>query len=159
MLSADSTSYRINDSKKVGFKVNDSQESYYPLDGFELYNLARKFRQNVYKLIKKLPPEEKYCLDPQMRKAIVSVTNNIAEGHGRWYYQENMRFCRIARGSAEEILDDINTCIDEGYGDEQENKQLKAESYALIAKVNSYIAYLRKCKQGEESHLSEVKTR
>lgn len=129
--------------------MNEFQGSYYPLDRFELYNRARKFRQQVYKLIKQLPKEEKQCLDPQMRKAIVSVTNNIAEGHGRWHYQENIRFLTIARGSLSEILDDINTCIDEGYGNLEENKQLKAEGYALIAKINSYIAYLRKCKQGE----------
>ncbi|MFH1050448.1 MAG: four helix bundle protein [bacterium] len=79
----------------------------YRLDDFELYQLSRKFRQNVYRLIKQLPSEERYCLDPQMKRAIVSITNNIAEGHGRWHYQENMRFCRIARGSIEEILDDI----------------------------------------------------
>lgn len=53
--------------------MNDLEESYYPLDRFELYNLARKFRQKVYKLIKQLPPEEKYCLDSQMRDAIISV--------------------------------------------------------------------------------------
>jgi len=40
-------------------------------------------------------------LDQQMRKAIVSVTNNIAEGHGRWYYLENIRFCLIFWGSVE----------------------------------------------------------
>lgn len=128
--------------------MNETQETSYPLDGFELYNQARKFRQNVYKLIKQLPPEEKYCLDSQMRDAIISVTNNIAEGHGRWHYQENIRFCTIARGSVDEILDDINICIDEGYGELEFNKQLKAEGYALIAKINSYISYLRKCKQG-----------
>ena len=90
--------------------VNTRQENSYRLDDFGLYNLARKFRKNVYKLIKQLLPEERYCLDLQMRKAIVSVMNNIAEGHGRWYYQENIRFCRIARGSVEEILDDLNVC-------------------------------------------------
>ncbi|MBL7073886.1 four helix bundle protein [candidate division KSB1 bacterium] len=62
----------------------------YRLDDFELYKLARKFRQKVFKLIKQLPPEERYCLNPQMRKTIVSVTNNIAEGHGRWHYLENI---------------------------------------------------------------------
>ena len=77
-----------------------------------------------------------------MRESIKSVTNNIAEGHGRWHYQEN------TRGSLDEILDDINICIDEGYGELEFNKQLKAEGYALIAKINSYISYLRKCKQG-----------
>jgi four helix bundle protein len=121
----------------------------YPLDDFELYKLARQFRRKVYKLIKQLPKEEQYCLDPQMRKAIISVTNNIAEGHGRWHYLENMQFCRIARGSVEEILDDINVCLDEGYGEKAYNEELKQEGYALIAKINGYIAYLRKCKQGE----------
>lgn len=33
-----------------------------------------------------------------MRDAIISVTNNIAEAHGRWYYKESIQFCRIARG-------------------------------------------------------------
>ncbi len=129
--------------------MNEGQESaFYRLDDFELYNLARKFRQNVYKLIKQLPHEERHCLDPQMRKAIVSVTNNIAEGHGRWHYQENIQFCRVSRGSVEEILDDINVCLDEGYGSSDYNTQLKTEGYVLIAKINGYIAYLRKCKQG-----------
>jgi four helix bundle protein len=125
--------------------MNDDR---YRLDDFRLYQLARQFRRNVYKLIKQLPQSERFCLEQQMRKAIVSVTNNIAEGHGRWYYQENIRFLRIARGSTAEILDDINVCIDEGYGDKSDNEQLKGEGYNLIAKINSHMAYLHKCKQG-----------
>ena len=121
----------------------------YPLDNFELYNLARAFRKKVYKLTKQLPPEEHYCLEPQMRRAILSVTNNIAEGHGRWHYQENLQFCRISRGSVEEVLDDINVCLDEGYGEKTSNESLKEEAYALITTINSYIAYLRRCKQGQ----------
>jgi len=120
----------------------------YRLDDFELYNLARAFRKKVYKLIKQLPSEERYCLGSQMRRAIVSVTNNIAEGHGRWHYQENLQFCRVSRGSVEEILDDINVCLDEGYGEKTYNEALKEEGYALISRINSYMAYLRKCKQG-----------
>ena len=126
------------------------QKAKYRLDDFELYKLAREFRKKVYKLIKQLPPEERYCLAPQMRKAIVSVTNNIAEGHGRWHYKENIQFCRISRGSVEEILDDINVCLDEGYGDKEYNEELKEDGYFLIGKINGYIAYLRKCKQGAE---------
>ena len=120
----------------------------YRLDEFELYNLARAFRKSIYKLIRQFPSKEHYCLEPQMRRAIISVTNNIAEGHGRWHYQENLQFCRISRGSLEEILDDINICLDEGYGGKTDNEALKKEGYALIAKINGYMAYLRKCKQG-----------
>jgi four helix bundle protein len=137
--------------------MNNFEESYYPLDRFELYNLARKFRQKVYKLIKQLPPAEKYCLDSQMRDAIISVTNNIAEGHGRWHYKEKIRFGIISRGSVSEILDDLNIGLDEGYGEVEFNTQLKAEGYTLISKINGYISYLRKCKQGEGDPSSSEK--
>jgi hypothetical protein len=40
----------------------------YRLDDFGLYNLAREFRKKVYKLIKQLPPEERFCLDPVSRR-------------------------------------------------------------------------------------------
>jgi four helix bundle protein len=97
-----------------------------------------------------LPIEEKYCLGPQMRRAAVSITNNSAEGHGRWHYQENIHYCRIARGSIDEILDDLNVCLDEGYGDLQQVEQRKQEGYELIKRVNGYIAYLRKTRQGQD---------
>ena len=118
------------------------------LDDFELYGLARAFRKKVSRLIAQLPTAERYCLDPQMRKAAVSVTNNIAEGHGRWHFQENIQFCRIARGSIEEIIDDLNVCLDERYAEQQLVEELKSEAYALISRVNGYVAYLRKSRQG-----------
>jgi four helix bundle protein len=82
-------------------------------EDLEVYTAAREFRKQIYKLIKKLPPEETYNLASQMRRAALSLTNNIAEGHGRFFYQENIQFCRISRGSLMELIDDLNTCIDE----------------------------------------------
>jgi four helix bundle protein len=120
------------------------------LDDFELYRVARELRKRIYLLAKQLPPQEKYCLNPQMRRAAVSITNNIAEGHGRWHYQENLRFCRITRGSIDEILDDLNVCLDENYAQPQMIAELKSEAYSLIGRLNGYMAYLRRCKQSEE---------
>lgn len=128
-----------------------SYESRFSLDTFELYNMARKFRVRTYRLIKQLPAEEKHCLTSQMRRAAVSVTNNIAEGHGRWYYQENIRFCRTARGSLGELIDDFNVCFDEHYTDNALIQELVDEAQQLIARTNSYIAYLRRSKQGVQS--------
>jgi len=126
------------------------EDGRFKLDDFELYKVARQFRKRVYLLLKQLPPEEKYALAGQMRRAAVSVTNNIAEGHGRWHYQENIHYCRISRGSIDELIDDINTCQDEGYGDQTLVGELNVEAYDLIRRINSYIAYLRKTKQGGE---------
>lgn len=124
-------------------------ESRFSIDDFELYRVARAFRIEVYKIIRQLPAEERYCLANQMRRAAVSITNNIAEGHGRWYYQENARFCRIARGSVEEIIDDLNVCIDERYGNLRSIECLKGNAMELIARINSYIAYLNRSRQGK----------
>jgi four helix bundle protein len=124
-------------------------QSEYDLDDFELYNTARRLRKNTYRLIKQLPSEEKYCLGTQMRRAAISVSNNIAEGHGRWHYLENIHFCSTARGSVDELIDDFNACIDESYGQPGLPQELKNDARQLIARINSYIAYLRKSKQGE----------
>jgi four helix bundle protein len=125
------------------------EEGKFKLDEFELYCVARAFRRKTYCLIRQLPSEEKYALANQMRRAAVSVTNNIAEGHGRWHYQENIRFCRISRGSVDELIDDFNTCQDESYGNQSLVLELKNEAYELIRRINGYLAYLRKSKQGD----------
>lgn len=132
------------------------EKALYKLDDFELYKNCRNFRRKVYGVIKVLPPVEKYALDPQMRRAAISFTNNIAEGHGRWHYQENIQFCRMARGSLEEIIDDFNICIDEGYCQEIDFEELKEEAYELIKQINGYISYLKKMKSGNTptNHLS-----
>lgn len=120
----------------------------YALESFELYNRAREFRKKVYVLIRQLPREERFCLDPQMRRAVVSVTNNIAEGHGRWYYQDNIRFLRMSRGSLGELMDDFNLCIDQNYGNPNLVSELCNDAKQLLRRVNGYIRYLRKSKQG-----------
>jgi four helix bundle protein len=126
------------------------EEGRFRLDEFELYNVAREFRKRMYRVVKQLPVDEKYALANQIRRAAISVTNNIAEGHGRRHYQENIRFCRISRGSVDELIDDLNICHDEGYGDRTMIEQLRMEPYDLIRRINSYIAYLRKSKQGSD---------
>jgi four helix bundle protein len=125
-------------------------EGRFKVDDLEIYKIAREFRKRAYFLAKQLPSEEKYALASQMRRAAVSVTNNIAEGHGRWHYQKNIQLCRVSRGSVDELIDDFNTCDDEGYGDRAMVAQLKDEAYYLIRRINGYIAYLRSSKQGIE---------
>lgn len=84
-----------------------------------------------------------------MRKAAISILNNIAEGHGRWHYQENIQYCRVSRGSTEEIIDDLNICIDEDYINDKDLVCLKSEGYELIKDINGYIVYLKYRKQSD----------
>lgn len=117
---------------------------YQNFEELEVYKAAREFRKEIYKLVKKLPEEEKYNLAGQMRRAALSLTNNIAEGHGRFFFQENIQFCRISRGSLMELIDDLNTCIDEEYFPVDYLNSLKSEGYRVNKLLNGYIIYLKK---------------
>lgn len=118
----------------------------YSFENLEVYRRSREFRKKIYKLTKKLPAEEKFNLAAQMRRAALSLTNNIAEGHGRFHYQESIQFFRHSRGSLEELMDDLNTCIDEQYDDEAHLLSLKAEASEILHLLNGYIAYLKRSK-------------
>lgn len=108
---------------------------------------ARKMKLYFYKkIIPVLPETEKYNLNIQIRKAAVSSTANIAEGYGRYHYQEGIQFYRISRGSIYELKDHLISCI----GIEYIDKSLFDEGIQLIetAKIslNGFINYVKKRK-------------
>jgi four helix bundle protein len=87
-----------------------------------------------------------------MTRARRSITNNLAEGYGRFHYQENIQYCRQSRGSVYEIIDDLIECFDESYINDKDLRSLKEEGYSLIKILNSYIGYLQKAKQEVNTH-------
>jgi four helix bundle protein len=122
---------------------------YKTFEDLEVYKAAREFRKKIYKLVNGLPAEEKYNLAGQMRRASLSLTNNIGEGHGRYHFQENIQFCRISRGSLMELIDNLNVCIDEEYFPIDYLEGLKEDAYRINKMLNGYIAYLKK-RKGED---------
>ncbi|MEQ9231213.1 MAG: four helix bundle protein, partial [Cyclobacteriaceae bacterium] len=80
-------------------------------------------------------------------RASRSVTANIAEGHGRFHFQENTQFCRQARGSLVEIFDQLTVARDEGFIDESQFKSFFDKYEQLMKMLNGYIAYLQKRKK------------
>jgi four helix bundle protein len=129
-------------------------------EDLEAYTAARKFRKRMYRLAGKLPDIEKFNLAPQVRDAARSLTNNIAEGHGRFYYKENLAFQRKARGSLNELIDDINVCIDENYFETVHLEDLKEEAYSVRALLSGYIRYLireskRPVTKGQPEHAAD----
>src|SRR5881397_1830893 len=84
-------------------------------EDLEVYKTAREFRIAMYAVSRKLPTFERFELASQIRRAAVSLTNNIAEGHGRWHFLDHIKFVLRGRGSLQELLDDLNACDDEKY--------------------------------------------
>ena len=112
-------------------------------EDMEVYQTARKLRQRVLKLTRQLPDDEKYSLFSQMRRAALSVTNNIAEGHGSRSWRHNISYLYRSRGSVNELIDDLTVCEDEHYFKREHLDDLRKDADSVIKLINGYIAYLR----------------
>jgi len=117
-------------------------------EDLDVYKKAREFRKRMYTAARKLPDFEKYELGRQIRRAAVSLTNNIAECHGRYHYLDEIKFQIQSRGSLAELLDDLNVCHDEHYLPTAEIVELKERAKEVQRLINGYIRFLRERKAG-----------
>jgi four helix bundle protein len=116
-------------------------------EDLECWKAARELRFFVSQnILPKFPIDEKYALTSQLKRSSRSVSDNIAEGFGRFHYQENIQFCRIARGSLTEALNQVITALDENYIEEDLLQKFKERFERTKAILNGYINYLAKTK-------------
>jgi four helix bundle protein len=126
-------------------------------EDLEVYRVAREFRKTMYRVTRGLPDIEKFGLAGQIRRAAVSLTNNIAEGHGRYHFLEQIKFTLHSRGSLAELIDDLNVCDDEQYLPVEEIASLKRCGWRLRQLIDGYIRYLRQQKNsGPSSSVRET---
>ena len=91
-----------------------------------VYKESKALVKEVYKLLQKFPKYEVYALGDQLRRSVVSIPSNIAEGSGRFSIKEKMRFIEIAYGSLAEslcqldIAHDLEYITDEEFDNEQD---------------------------------------
>src|SRR6185436_20434241 len=108
--------------------------------GFEdldVWKESRNLRKSISLLIRKFPVSEKYNLCDQLLRSSRSICANIAEGYGRFHYQENIQFCRHSRGSLLETLDHLICAKDENYISQEEFDSIKNDLKACLHKLNS----------------------
>jgi len=119
------------------------------LSRLKVWVRAKDFALSIYRrVLPLLPPEEKWNLNQQLRRASLSISTNIAEGYGRFYYQDNVRFCYNARGSLEEVLRHLAFAGEMNFIPEDLYRQLASEGDEIDKMLNGYISYLKKSKQG-----------
>ncbi len=80
-----------------------------------VYTNSKELVKYIYSLIQKFPPEEKFALCTQIRRASTSIPINIAEGFGRFSSKEKARFIEIAFGSLTEISCELELSYELGY--------------------------------------------
>jgi four helix bundle protein len=119
------------------------------LQRLEVWRRAKDFALRIYRdVLPLLPVEEKWNLNSQIRRSSLSVSANIAEGYGRFYYQDNVRFCYNARGSLEETLSHLVFAFEANFIPETLYKELSTKGDEIDRMLNGYIAYLKRSKQG-----------
>src|SRR5947207_3748734 len=139
-------------------EAKEQNTEFRTFEDLDVYKVAREFRKAMYGIARRLPEFEKYGLISQIRRAAVSLTNNIAEGHGRYNYLEQIKFMLQSRGSLEELIDDLNVCEDENYIEAEQIAALKEHGWRVYKVSNGYIRFLRERKTGDSNAVHEQPT-
>lgn len=94
----------------------------------EVWKRSLDLTADIYRLTKQLPKEELFGLSDQMRRAVVSIPSNIAEGAGRNSDKEFKRFLFIANGSIAELETQLLICEKLDFADQ-------ADIYSLLRRT------------------------
>ena len=130
------------DNEERNNKYNDFRD-------LEVWQKCRELRRKIWELCNKFPKEERYRLSDQLIRASRSTTACIAEGYGRFHFQENIQFCRQARGSLYELFDHVDVALDCHYIKNNSSESLINQIKTAIRILNGYIKHLKGRKETE----------
>jgi four helix bundle protein len=136
--------------------MSDKKEIVRTFEDLKVWQIAHKISVDIFELTKNFPSEEKYRLKDQMLRSSRSISDNIAEGYGRFHYQENIQYCRQSRGSAYELINQLITAFDCRYITEEELSNRKLLVSECVKLINGYIRYLQKAKNYNAIREDEV---
>jgi four helix bundle protein len=136
--------------------MNENKSKIQTFEDLKVWQIARDIKNDIFEVSKKLPKVERYSLTDQMVRASRSISNNISEGYGRFHHQENIQFCRIARGSAYELLNHLITANDCSYITDAEVDYHKSRITRCIKLINGYIRYLKRAKNNSKAEEKQV---
>jgi len=94
---------------------------------------------NIYKTTKDFPKAEMFGLTDQMRRCVVSITSNVAEGFSRYSYKEKLQFFRISAGSTTELQNQLIIARDVGFLEESLFNSLYQQSIKVLKIINGLI--------------------
>ena len=123
------------------------KESKYSYKNLEAYKESKKLVKQVYALLKKFPKEETYALCDQLRRAVISVPSNIAEGSGRTSAKDQAHFFEMAFGSLMEVDCQMDIAQDLGYVSSEELEDVSKQ----ISQIAALLSGMRRKILGENS--------
>ncbi len=103
-----------------------------------VWQRAHRYVLSIYRITKKYPKEEVFCLVNQMRRAAASITANIAEGYIRVTAKEKLRFFNVSQGSLEETRNFIILSKDLEYISQDDKELLMTQASEVSRMLNAY---------------------
>lgn len=113
----------------------------------KVWQKAHELVLSIYRMSVKFPPEERYGLVSQMRRAVISVAANIVEGFRRISAKESLRFYDIANASLEEVRYEVQISFDLRYITKEEFLLANEKLEEVSKMLNSWIRSQRKNSQ------------
>lgn len=110
----------------------------YSFEKLEVWKLSKEIVKSIYALTKEFPKEEQFGLTSQLRRAIVSVSSNIAEGSSRLTAKDKAHFTMIAFSSAIEVVNQLIIAFELGFIESNEYEKIRASLSELTNKINAY---------------------
>jgi four helix bundle protein len=130
------------------------------LERLQVWVRAKDYALRIYRAVLPiLPAEEKSNLAQQLRRSSLSVPANLAEGHGRFYFQDNVRFCYNTRGSLDETLSHLAFAHEIGCIPDAIYASLEQEGEEIGKMINGYVGYLKKSRYGANEPGAQVPLR
>ena len=108
----------------------------YAFENMKAWQESRKLVGEVYRLLDKFPKFETYALCDQIRRSIVSVPSNLAEGSGRMSLKEQLHFYEIAYGSLMESYNQLIIATDLKYIGEENLKDIQPQIDVVARMMN-----------------------
>jgi four helix bundle protein len=130
-------SYNFHESLKL--KIMD-----YTLEKLEVYNLAEEFSDEIWHIVSEWKIFLKDTIGKQMARSADSISANIAEGYGRFYYKESKQFFFYSRGSLLETKSWLGKCKRRRLVKEEKCDELIQRVDAIHLKLNAYIKFVSK---------------
>lgn len=116
----------------------------YTLETLEGYKLAESFSDKIWRIGVEWDFFTKDAIGKQMVRAADTISANIAEGYGRYFYKESKQFYFYARGSIQETKAWLSKYQRRGIVDLRQSGELLAEAEKLLLKLNAFIKFLSK---------------
>lgn len=108
-----------------------------------IWKESRLLAKQIYQLTS-LPRFKDFSLRDQMRRAVVSIISNIAEGFERGSNKEFIQFLYVTKGSLGELRAQCCVDYDNGFLEREDFEMLIARCEDLSKQVSNFIAYLRR---------------